>query len=134
MVKVLEDLQSAWRWGRAPNLLAAMELVMWTLTVQRPDKVRRSAHGSVLCIVLCDFVHYATKKCVRLPLAGQFATAMAPVEATNAEDWSVHPIAGTSWVVFFLSGLPYDCVISPAGAISYVPQLGKWNSLLPLTL
>lgn len=39
VVKVLEDLQSAWRWGRAPNLLTAMELVMWTLMVQRPDKV-----------------------------------------------------------------------------------------------
>lgn len=39
VVKALEDVQSAWRWGRAPNLLTAMELVMWTLTVQRPDKV-----------------------------------------------------------------------------------------------
>lgn len=39
VAKVLEDLQSAWRWGRAPNLLTAMELVMWTLMVQRPDKV-----------------------------------------------------------------------------------------------
>ena len=39
VAKVLEDLQSAWRWGRAPNLLAAMELVMWTLMLQRPDKV-----------------------------------------------------------------------------------------------
>ncbi|KAM3597600.1 uncharacterized protein V6R79_006698 [Siganus canaliculatus] len=38
VVKALEDLQSAWRWSRAPNLLAAMELVMWTLMVQRPDK------------------------------------------------------------------------------------------------
>lgn len=39
VAKVLDDLQSAWRWGRAPNLLTAMELVMWTLIVQRPDKV-----------------------------------------------------------------------------------------------
>ena len=39
MAKVLEDLQSAWRWGRVPNLLTAMELVMWTLMLQRPDKV-----------------------------------------------------------------------------------------------
>lgn len=39
VAKVLEDLQSAWRWGRVPNLLTAMELVMWTLMVQRPDKV-----------------------------------------------------------------------------------------------
>ncbi|KAK5856502.1 hypothetical protein PBY51_008091 [Eleginops maclovinus] len=38
VAKALEDLQSAWRWGRAPNLLAAMELVFWTLIVQRPDK------------------------------------------------------------------------------------------------
>lgn len=38
VAKVLEDLQSAWRWGRTPNLLTAMELVMWTLMVQRPDK------------------------------------------------------------------------------------------------
>ncbi|XP_011602086.1 butyrophilin subfamily 3 member A3 [Takifugu rubripes] len=38
VAKVLEDLQSAWRWGRAPNLLAAMEIVMWALIVQPPDK------------------------------------------------------------------------------------------------
>ncbi|XP_029945377.1 butyrophilin subfamily 3 member A1 [Salarias fasciatus] len=38
MVKVLGDLQSSWRWGRVPNLLAAMELVMWTLMFQQPDK------------------------------------------------------------------------------------------------
>ncbi|KAM6905452.1 butyrophilin subfamily 3 member A3 [Xenentodon cancila] len=38
VAKVLEDLQSAWRWGRAPNLITAMELVMWTLILQRPDK------------------------------------------------------------------------------------------------
>uniref|UniRef100_A0A3B5MSL9 Si:ch211-120g10.1 n=1 Tax=Xiphophorus couchianus TaxID=32473 RepID=A0A3B5MSL9_9TELE len=31
VAKILEDLQSAWRWGRAPNLLTAMELVLWTL-------------------------------------------------------------------------------------------------------
>uniref|UniRef100_A0A3Q3WGD2 B30.2/SPRY domain-containing protein n=1 Tax=Mola mola TaxID=94237 RepID=A0A3Q3WGD2_MOLML len=36
--KVLEDLQSAWRWGRMPNLLTAMELVMWTFMIQCPDK------------------------------------------------------------------------------------------------
>lgn len=40
VAKVLEDLQSAWRWGRAPNLQAAMEMVMWALVVQKPDKVR----------------------------------------------------------------------------------------------
>lgn len=39
VAKVLEDLQSAWRWGRVPNLVTAMELVMWTLMLQRPDKV-----------------------------------------------------------------------------------------------
>lgn len=38
MVKVLGDLQTSWRWGRVPNLLAAMELVMWTLMFQQPDK------------------------------------------------------------------------------------------------
>nr|XP_004560726.1 tripartite motif-containing protein 34A isoform X1 [Maylandia zebra] len=38
VVKNLEDVQSAWRWGRAPNLLTAMELLMWTLMLQRPDK------------------------------------------------------------------------------------------------
>lgn len=40
VAKVLEDLQSAWRWSRAPNLLAAMEIVMWALVVQPPEKVR----------------------------------------------------------------------------------------------
>lgn len=38
VAKMLEDLQSAWRWGRAPNLQSAMELVLWTLVSQRPDK------------------------------------------------------------------------------------------------
>ncbi|KAM9394533.1 butyrophilin subfamily 3 member A3 [Pholidichthys leucotaenia] len=38
VAKVLEDLQSAWRWGRMPNLLTAMELVMWTLMFQQPQK------------------------------------------------------------------------------------------------
>lgn len=38
VVKVLEDLQSGWRWARVPNLLAAMELVMWTLMIQQPNK------------------------------------------------------------------------------------------------
>uniref|UniRef100_A0A8C6WPT7 Si:ch211-120g10.1 n=1 Tax=Neogobius melanostomus TaxID=47308 RepID=A0A8C6WPT7_9GOBI len=31
VVKVLEDLKSAWRWGRVPCLVSALELVMWTL-------------------------------------------------------------------------------------------------------
>lgn len=39
MAKGLEDLHWAWRWGRAPNLLAAMEMVMWALVVQKADKV-----------------------------------------------------------------------------------------------
>lgn len=47
VAKVLEDLQSAWRWGRVPNLLTAMELVMWTLMLQRPDKV--GVHVTVHC-------------------------------------------------------------------------------------
>ncbi|XP_004071581.1 butyrophilin subfamily 3 member A1 isoform X1 [Oryzias latipes] len=38
VAKVLEDLESSWRWGRFPNLLTAMELVMWTLMSQQPDK------------------------------------------------------------------------------------------------
>ncbi|XP_013862341.1 butyrophilin subfamily 3 member A3 isoform X2 [Austrofundulus limnaeus] len=38
VVKILEDLQSAWRWRRVPNLLTAMELVMWTLVSQRSEK------------------------------------------------------------------------------------------------
>ncbi|XP_037544847.1 butyrophilin subfamily 3 member A3 [Nematolebias whitei] len=36
--KMLEDLQSAWRWRRVPNLLSAMELVMWTLVSQWSEK------------------------------------------------------------------------------------------------
>lgn len=40
VAKVLEDLQSAWRWGRTPNLLTAMDLIMWTVIAQHPDKVR----------------------------------------------------------------------------------------------
>lgn len=38
VVKVLDDLKSAWRWGRVPSLVSAMELVMWTLVLQSPDK------------------------------------------------------------------------------------------------
>lgn len=38
VAKVLADLQSAWRWGRVDHLLTAMELVMWTLMLQKPDK------------------------------------------------------------------------------------------------
>lgn len=45
VVKILEDLQSAWRWRRVPNLLTAMELVMWTLVSQRSEKVR-------VCVVI----------------------------------------------------------------------------------
>lgn len=60
MAKVLEDLQSAWRWGRVPNLLTAMELVMWTLIVQRPDKV--GVHDVTiprLCLTPCVGLLYA---------------------------------------------------------------------------
>ena len=53
VTKVLEDLQSAWRWSRAPNLLAAMELVMWTLMVQRPDKVRVHVTVHRICSSPC---------------------------------------------------------------------------------
>ncbi|XP_028311887.1 butyrophilin subfamily 1 member A1 [Gouania willdenowi] len=38
VVCILEDLESGWRWGRVPNLVTAMELVMWTLMLQQPDK------------------------------------------------------------------------------------------------
>ncbi|XP_056143225.1 butyrophilin subfamily 3 member A3 [Lampris incognitus] len=38
VAKVLDDLQSAWRWGRVPTLVTAMELVMWTLMSQCLDK------------------------------------------------------------------------------------------------
>ncbi|XP_046874899.1 butyrophilin subfamily 1 member A1 [Hypomesus transpacificus] len=36
--RALEDLQSAWKWNRTPNLLAAMELVMMTLLSLGLDK------------------------------------------------------------------------------------------------
>ncbi|XP_010872351.1 butyrophilin subfamily 1 member A1-like isoform X1 [Esox lucius] len=35
---VLSDLQAAWRNGRTPNLLTAMELLMWVLLTQGLDK------------------------------------------------------------------------------------------------
>ncbi|KAM4634588.1 butyrophilin subfamily 1 member A1 [Polymixia lowei] len=38
VAKALEDLQSAWRWGRVPNLVTAMELVIWTLMSQSLNK------------------------------------------------------------------------------------------------
>lgn len=38
VAKSLDDLQSAWRWGRVPSLVTAMELVMWTLISQSLDK------------------------------------------------------------------------------------------------
>lgn len=38
VVQVLDDLKSAWRWGRVPSLVSAMELVMWTLVLQSPEK------------------------------------------------------------------------------------------------
>jgi len=38
VAKALNDLESAWRWARVPNLLTAMELVMWTLMSQTLDK------------------------------------------------------------------------------------------------
>lgn len=37
-VAVLDDLKSAWRWGRVPSLVSALELLMWTLVLQSPDK------------------------------------------------------------------------------------------------
>uniref|UniRef100_A0A667YFS8 Si:ch73-364h19.2 n=1 Tax=Myripristis murdjan TaxID=586833 RepID=A0A667YFS8_9TELE len=43
VAKVLDDLQSAWRWGRMPNLLTAMELVMWTLILQIWDWISDAA-------------------------------------------------------------------------------------------
>ncbi|XP_061702441.1 E3 ubiquitin-protein ligase TRIM22 [Syngnathoides biaculeatus] len=38
VANILEDLRSAWRWGRVPNLLTAMELVLWTVMLQNSDK------------------------------------------------------------------------------------------------
>ncbi|KAJ0058398.1 hypothetical protein NL108_013891 [Boleophthalmus pectinirostris] len=38
VAKALEDLKSAWRWGRVPSLVSAMELLMWTLVLQSPKK------------------------------------------------------------------------------------------------
>uniref|UniRef100_A0A3B4AVZ3 B30.2/SPRY domain-containing protein n=1 Tax=Periophthalmus magnuspinnatus TaxID=409849 RepID=A0A3B4AVZ3_9GOBI len=38
VTKALEDLKSAWRWGRVPSLVSAMELLMWTLVLQSPEK------------------------------------------------------------------------------------------------
>ncbi|XP_061740390.1 butyrophilin subfamily 1 member A1 [Nerophis ophidion] len=38
VAKVLEDLRLAWRWGQVPNLLNAMEMVMWTLMLGSPEK------------------------------------------------------------------------------------------------
>ncbi|KAK7939703.1 hypothetical protein WMY93_003029 [Mugilogobius chulae] len=38
VAKALEDLKSAWRWGRVPSLVSAIELLMWTLVLQSPDK------------------------------------------------------------------------------------------------
>ncbi|KAM6957013.1 butyrophilin subfamily 3 member A3 [Aplochiton taeniatus] len=38
VAQALEDLQSAWRWGRMTNLQTAMELVMWTLLAQSLEK------------------------------------------------------------------------------------------------
>lgn len=58
VAKVLEDLQSAWRWGRAPNLQAAMEMVMWALVLQKPDKVRFVCFifWTQICVCVCDSV------------------------------------------------------------------------------
>ncbi|KAM9784592.1 E3 ubiquitin-protein ligase TRIM21 [Syngnathus typhle] len=38
VANILEDLRSAWRWGRVPNLLSAMELLMWTVMLQDSEK------------------------------------------------------------------------------------------------
>ncbi|XP_019723921.1 E3 ubiquitin-protein ligase TRIM69 isoform X1 [Hippocampus comes] len=38
VANILEDLSSAWRWSRVPNLLCAMELVLWTVMLQDSDK------------------------------------------------------------------------------------------------
>lgn len=59
VAKVLEDLQSAWRWGRVPNLLTAMELAMWALMLQQPNKVRHSSvlHTHTLQFLFYCFIH-----------------------------------------------------------------------------
>lgn len=53
VAKALEDLQSAWRWGRAPNLQPAMEMVMWALVAQNPDKVR------LVCFIFWTYISRA---------------------------------------------------------------------------
>lgn len=86
MAKVLEDLQSAWRWGRAPNLVTAMELVMWTLMVQRPDKVTmKPLTGASVALLRC----YDIKPAWCVP-AGHHTAAVADVEAENSKDWFVY--------------------------------------------
>lgn len=114
MAKVLEDLQSAWRWGRAPNLQAAMEMVMWALVVQKPDKVR------LLYILDTDIV-CVTRNCV---FSGLHPTAMAHVEAGDSENWFVHQQREDfigDWLTLTLIG---DCFHLLSGAISYIPQPG----------
>lgn len=108
MAKVLEDLQSAWRWGRAPNLQAAMEMVMWALVAQKPDKVQ------LVCFIfwtwiLCVCVRQST--CV---FSGLHPTAVADVEAGDSENWFVHqqPEEFTGdWLTFTHVLVPFRCHI-----------------------
>lgn len=89
VAKVLEDLQSAWRWGRVPNLLTAMELVMWTLMLQRPDKVGICVAfcNSILNnLCICSFLGHASW----FALAGHYTAAVASVETEDSEDWFVN--------------------------------------------
>lgn len=103
VVKVLEDLQAAWRWGRVTNLLTAMELVLWTLMQQKPDKVIKIKIKSFLHFQECRTTLQANKcigpRCGPIGrflqhgsctvLAGYHTAAVAPVEAEDKEDWWV---------------------------------------------
>lgn len=73
VAKALDDLQSAWRWGRAPNLLTAMELVMWTLMLQRPDKVR-----AMLSCTHCDLLFISSSALYNTNLLGGFLQDTIP--------------------------------------------------------
>lgn len=101
VAKVLEDLESAWRWGRVPNLLTAMELVMWTLMLQRPDKVgvhvtihHNSLNTEFISVMFWCDTDLLVCVCV---LAGYNTTAVAHVEAEDAKHWFVNKYWKKLW-------------------------------------
>lgn len=126
-----------WRTCSQPGA-GAVHLIFWPLWSwscglwRCSDRIRwegaRAAQFWYRPVLLHSFSHAKSS----LLFAGHSAAAVAPVEAADAKDGFVHSKTGISLAVFFLLELPYDSVIFPAGAISYIPQLGKWNSLLAL--